>query len=776
MTFNNSVNNLFREQKVVNSAVTYVVSADDVIVNITDTTAPRAVTLPAPGATNIGKFFVVKDTTGGASSNNITVSGASGNIDGAGNHVINSDYGSAVFYSDGTNYFTQSELSVAEGVLNVSTVTADPAPAVVDNMYLVDTSTGSVTITLPTAVGISGKSIVIQKNTSDTNIVIVQTTSSQTINGNAPPLNLLGKGDAVTITSDNANWQIQSDNRSNMISSPSYIQVGVNRQTTNLAVNDPIRYDTTIDSTGTDITYNPATFTFNVKAGNTYKMSASIARADGSVPHTFELTYQWFDVTGSANIGGSGSTGIPYDQGNAAGTAAAIFTPTVDSDIQVRILKNIAVNLLNSNSGTNGLHAEIEVISKQPSVAEGVLNVSTVTADPAPAVVGTMYLVNTSAGPITITLPTAVGISGKSIVIQKNTSDTNIVIVQTTSSQTINGNAPPLNLLGKGDAVTITSDNANWQIQSDNRSNMILSPSYIQVGVNRQTTNLAVNDPIRYDTTIDSTGTDITYNPATFTFNVKAGNAYKMSASIARADGSVPHTFELTYQWFDVTGSANIGGSGSTGIPYDQGNAAGTAAAIFTPTVDSDIQVRIVKNVAVNLLNSNSGTNGLHAEIEVISKQVPVANPITLASFKARKSSVQLIPDAVYTPITAYTTTDFDMTSSFNATTGIFTAPRSGRYLCIGAIGYSDTPGAGEQFAVGFSRNSSIVPSDRNAFQMPATATVAIYPNPRLTTIYDLTAGDTVSVLTFQNSGDALNTHTDNMLTYFAVQEMVNKV
>ena len=622
MSFNNSTNNLFRSQKIINSAVTYVVLDDDVIINITDTTAPRAVTLPAPGATNIGKFFVVKDTSGGASSNNITVAGISGNIDGTANHIINSDYGSAVFYSDGTNYFTQSEISVAEGVLNVSTVTADPAPAVVGTMYLVNTSAGPITITLPTAVGVSGKSIVIQKNTSDTNIVIVQTTSSQTINGNAPPLNLLGKGDAVTFTSDNANWQIQSDNRSNIISSPSYIQVGVNQQTTNLAVNDPIRYDTTIDSTGTDITYNPTTFTFNVKAGNTYKMSASIARADGSAAHRFELTYQWFDVTGSANIGGSGSIGIPYDQGNAAGTAAAIFTPTVDSDIQVRILKNVAVNILNSNEGTNGIHAEIEVISKQPSVAEGVLNVSTVTADPAPAVVGTMYLVNTSAGPITITLPTAVGVSGKSIVIQKNTSDTNIVIVQTTSSQTINGNAPPLNLLGKGDAVTFTSDNANWQIQSDNRSNIISSPSYIQVGVNQQTTNLAVNSPIRYDTTIDSTGTDITYNPTTFTFNIQAGNTYKMSASVARADGSVPHAFEFTYQWFDVTEAAYIGGAGSTGIPYDQSNAAGTAAAIFTPTVNSDIQVRIVKNIAVNILNSNNGTNGIHAEIEVMSKQV----------------------------------------------------------------------------------------------------------------------------------------------------------
>ena len=120
MGFNNATNNLFREQPVTNQAASYVAAVDDVIINITNTAAPRTVTLPAPASNNTGKFFVVKDTSGGASSNNITVAGAAGNIDGAANYTIDANYGSAVFYSDGSNYFTQS--------LGLTPVTSPAAP------------------------------------------------------------------------------------------------------------------------------------------------------------------------------------------------------------------------------------------------------------------------------------------------------------------------------------------------------------------------------------------------------------------------------------------------------------------------------------------------------------------------------------------------------------------------------------------------------------------------------------------------------------------------
>jgi len=64
--------------------------------------AIAAVTLPAV-ANNI--FVRIKDSLGNANANNITVTPASGTIDGAASDVIDSNYESVVYVSDGTNWF-----------------------------------------------------------------------------------------------------------------------------------------------------------------------------------------------------------------------------------------------------------------------------------------------------------------------------------------------------------------------------------------------------------------------------------------------------------------------------------------------------------------------------------------------------------------------------------------------------------------------------------------------------------------------------------------------
>jgi hypothetical protein len=84
----------------------YTVLGSDYIIAYTSLTTGRAVTLPAPSSTNSGQIFIVKDEAGSAGTNNLTVSGASGNIDGAASYVISTNYGLARFYSNGSNYFT----------------------------------------------------------------------------------------------------------------------------------------------------------------------------------------------------------------------------------------------------------------------------------------------------------------------------------------------------------------------------------------------------------------------------------------------------------------------------------------------------------------------------------------------------------------------------------------------------------------------------------------------------------------------------------------------
>lgn len=76
-----------------------------VIYGVTDTTAPRTVTIDTDDAV-AGRIIIVKDESGGAGTNMITVATeGSEKIDGMGSAIIVVDYGSLRLYSNGTNFF-----------------------------------------------------------------------------------------------------------------------------------------------------------------------------------------------------------------------------------------------------------------------------------------------------------------------------------------------------------------------------------------------------------------------------------------------------------------------------------------------------------------------------------------------------------------------------------------------------------------------------------------------------------------------------------------------
>ena len=77
-----------------------VLKSDEVV--LVDTSAARTINLPASPQTGI--TFRIKDSVGTASSFNITVTPAAGNIDGAGSYVININYGSVDVVYNGTSW------------------------------------------------------------------------------------------------------------------------------------------------------------------------------------------------------------------------------------------------------------------------------------------------------------------------------------------------------------------------------------------------------------------------------------------------------------------------------------------------------------------------------------------------------------------------------------------------------------------------------------------------------------------------------------------------
>ncbi len=85
----------------------YTVLLTDRRICYTSISAARVVTLPSV-ATTTGQSFIIKDESGNCSgSNTITITPASGTIDGAANKVVNTAYGVQRIYSNGTNWFTE---------------------------------------------------------------------------------------------------------------------------------------------------------------------------------------------------------------------------------------------------------------------------------------------------------------------------------------------------------------------------------------------------------------------------------------------------------------------------------------------------------------------------------------------------------------------------------------------------------------------------------------------------------------------------------------------
>ena len=94
------------------TAATYTARASDRVIGV-NRACTVTKTLPT-GEVRTGRIYTVKDESGAAASNNITVAtGGSENIDGSATNVISANYGSVTYYSDGTNWFTVPLLAAA---------------------------------------------------------------------------------------------------------------------------------------------------------------------------------------------------------------------------------------------------------------------------------------------------------------------------------------------------------------------------------------------------------------------------------------------------------------------------------------------------------------------------------------------------------------------------------------------------------------------------------------------------------------------------------------
>lgn len=115
-----------------------------------------------------------------------------------------SDYGTNIAIQTGTGLVKFGDNLVTKGH-RVAYVAKTTTYGVGANDEVIDCTSGTFTVTLPTAVGITGQTYTVKN--SGTGVITIATTSAQTIDSGSTAV-ISYRYDSITVVSDNANWKI----------------------------------------------------------------------------------------------------------------------------------------------------------------------------------------------------------------------------------------------------------------------------------------------------------------------------------------------------------------------------------------------------------------------------------------------------------------------------------------------------------------------------------------------------------------------------------------
>jgi hypothetical protein len=175
------------------------------------------------------------------------------------------------------------EFVVRKGIKSLGGITypltgINESYSVGENDYLIDVTGNTITVTLPTAVGVNGKNYVIKNR--GTGVVTVATTSSQTIDGvNTKTLN---NNDSIEVISDGSNW---------------IIAAGTGTVTSSTTAKSGVVSNTTL--TGTPLNYQ---VTFTSAFPNT-NYSVTVTGGDARVWTVESITVNGFIINSNSNTG-----------------------------------------------------------------------------------------------------------------------------------------------------------------------------------------------------------------------------------------------------------------------------------------------------------------------------------------------------------------------------------------------------------------------------------------------------------------------------------------
>lgn len=250
-------------------------------------------------------------------------------VDSAGDVVqVSSDTGDAV------------EISTTATFINYTDNNGDQLEA--GKLYYVDTTSGSISLVLPTTDVEEGALIDLQDQESmwGTNYVVLSQEDGGDVYGDESTYTLDISDITIQCVYNGTYWEVHSTGYSRSVDSNSttrsllYVQQS---STQSVVVDDAVLFGTTLHAKGSAISYNSGTFTLT--GGKTYKIKADIkANYDSSVG-VQRIGFAWYNVTDSEWIGSAQPIFSMYDDTNggvAFTPAEHVFEPGADVELQLR--------------------------------------------------------------------------------------------------------------------------------------------------------------------------------------------------------------------------------------------------------------------------------------------------------------------------------------------------------------------------------------------------------------------------------------------------------
>jgi hypothetical protein len=172
----------------------------------------------------------------------------------------------------------------SSSTLNTQTLTTSGNVTSFNSLVLVDTTSGNITVTLPTAISSTkGQSVTIKKVTNDNNCVLITGYNTDTIENNSQVVYLYNKGDAITLCNTIGNSNIISDNRNSTGSSANYLYAErVTGQTTGLSAGSQIIFTNATKQIGSNISLNTTTGVVTIAKGSSYSIKSAIGVLTGT--------------------------------------------------------------------------------------------------------------------------------------------------------------------------------------------------------------------------------------------------------------------------------------------------------------------------------------------------------------------------------------------------------------------------------------------------------------------------------------------------------------